>query len=55
MLVPIRTVMFFNFRRDEMERRKLGQIAVAGLGMLLLSTPAFAQEAAGGLDLIENV
>ena len=36
-----------------MERRKLGQIAVAGLGMLLLSTPAFAQEGGGGLDLIE--
>jgi biopolymer transport protein ExbB/biopolymer transport protein TolQ len=36
-----------------MERRKLGQMAVAALGMLMLSTPAFAQEAAGGLDLIE--
>ena len=36
-----------------MERRKLGRIAVAGLGIMLLSTPAFAQEAAGGLDLVE--
>ena len=38
-----------------MEGRKLGQIgrvAVAGLAMVLLSTPAFAQEAAG-LDLVE--
>jgi biopolymer transport protein ExbB/biopolymer transport protein TolQ len=40
-----------------MEGRKLGQIgriAGAGLAMVLLSTPAFAQEAAaGGLDLVE--
>ena len=36
-----------------MEGRKLGRIAVAGLGVMLLSTPAFAQEAAGGLDLVE--
>ena len=39
-----------------MERRKLGQIgriAGAGLAMVLLSTPAFAQEAAAGLDLVE--
>ena len=36
-----------------MERRKLGRIAVTGLGVMLLSTPAFAQEAAGGLDMIE--
>jgi biopolymer transport protein ExbB/TolQ len=36
-----------------MEGRKLGRIAVAGLGVLLLSTPAFAQEAAAGLDLVE--
>jgi biopolymer transport protein ExbB/biopolymer transport protein TolQ len=40
-----------------MEGRKLGQfgrIAWAGLGMALVSTPAFAQEAAGGgLDLVE--
>ena len=36
-----------------MERRKLGQIAVAGLGMFLLSTPAFAQEGGAGLDLVE--
>lgn len=35
-----------------MEGRKLGRIAVAGLGMMLLSTPAFAQEGAG-LDLVE--
>ncbi len=37
-----------------MEGRKLGQIAVAGLGIVLMSTPAFAQEAAG-LDLVELV
>jgi biopolymer transport protein ExbB len=44
------------FRRDDMEGRKLGQIAVAGLGIIMLSTPAFAQEAAGGgLDLVELV
>jgi biopolymer transport protein ExbB/biopolymer transport protein TolQ len=36
-----------------MEGRKLGRIAIAGLGVMLLSTPAFAQEAAAGLDLIE--
>jgi biopolymer transport protein ExbB/biopolymer transport protein TolQ len=36
-----------------MEGRKLGRIAVAGLGVMMLSTPAFAQEAAGGLDLVE--
>jgi biopolymer transport protein ExbB/TolQ len=39
-----------------MEGRKLGQIgriAGAGLAMVLLSTPAFAQEAAAGLDLVE--
>ena len=36
-----------------MEGRKLGRIAVAGLGMMVLSTPAFAQEASGGLDLVE--
>src|SRR5918995_1907096 len=41
------------FGRDAMEGRKLGRIAVAGLGVMLLSTPAFAQEAAGGLDLVE--
>jgi biopolymer transport protein ExbB/biopolymer transport protein TolQ len=37
-----------------MERRKIqfGRIAGAGLAMVLLSTPAFAQEAAG-LDLID--
>jgi biopolymer transport protein ExbB/biopolymer transport protein TolQ len=35
-----------------MEGRKLGRIAVAGLGVMLLSTPAFAQEGAG-LDLVE--
>ena len=35
-----------------MERRKLGRIAVAALGVMLLSTPAFAQEG-GGLDLVE--
>jgi biopolymer transport protein ExbB/TolQ len=37
-----------------MEGRKLGRIAVAGLGMIMLSTPAFAQEG-GGLDLMEMV
>lgn len=36
-----------------MEGRKLGRMAVAGLGMMLLSTPAFAQEAGAGLDLVE--
>ncbi len=40
-----------------MEGRKLGQIgriAGAGLAMVLLSTPAFAQEGAGaGLDLVQ--
>ena len=39
-----------------MEGRKLGhigRIAGAGLGMVLLSTPAFAQEAQAGLDLVE--
>ena len=36
-----------------MEGRKLGRIAVAALGVMVLSTPAFAQEAAGGLDLVE--
>ncbi len=39
-----------------MERRKLGHIgrvAGAGLGIVLLSTPAFAQEASAGLDLVE--
>ena len=36
-----------------MEGRKLGRIAVAGLGMMVLSTPAFAQEGAAGLDLVE--
>jgi biopolymer transport protein ExbB/TolQ len=35
-----------------MEGRKLGRIAVAALGVMLLSTPAFAQEG-GGLDLVE--
>jgi hypothetical protein len=34
-----------------MEVRKISQIAYAGLGMLALATPAFAQEG-GGLDLI---
>jgi biopolymer transport protein ExbB/biopolymer transport protein TolQ len=44
-----------NFREDAMKGRKLGQIgrvAGVGLGMLLLSTPAFAQEGAS-LDLVE--
>jgi biopolymer transport protein ExbB/TolQ len=36
-----------------MEGRKLGRIAVAGLGMMLLSTPAFAQEGGAGLDLVQ--
>jgi biopolymer transport protein ExbB/biopolymer transport protein TolQ len=47
-------VVYVNFfGRDVMEGRKLGRIAVVGLGAMLLSTPAFAQEAAGGLDLVE--
>jgi biopolymer transport protein ExbB/biopolymer transport protein TolQ len=41
------------FGRHVMEGRKMGRIAVAGLGAMLLSTPAFAQEAAAGLDLVE--
>ena len=36
-----------------MEGRKLGRIAIAGLGIMMLSTPAFAQEAAASLDLVE--
>jgi biopolymer transport protein ExbB/biopolymer transport protein TolQ len=36
-----------------MEGRTLGRIAVTGLGMMLLSTPAFAQEGAASLDLVE--
>jgi len=40
-----------------MEGRKLGQhigrVVIAGLGMVLLSTPAFAQGSGGGLDLVE--
>ena len=38
-----------------MEGRKLGhvgRVVIAGLGMVLMSTPAFAQEG-GGLDLVE--
>ena len=38
-----------------MEVRKMaqiGRIACAGLGIVLLSTPAFAQEG-GGLDLVD--
>ena len=35
-----------------MNARRIGQIAFAGLGVLLVSTPAFAQEG-GGLDFIE--
>lgn len=35
-----------------MEGRKLGQVAVAALGLMLVASPAFAQEG-GGLDLIE--
>ena len=38
-----------------MEGRKLqfGRIAGAGFAMLLMSTPAFAQEGGGGLDLVD--
>ena len=35
-----------------MKVRKISQIAYAGLAMLALATPAFAQEGGGGLDLI---
>ncbi len=35
-----------------MNARRIGQIAFAGLGALLVSTPAFAQEG-GGIDFIE--
>src|ERR671912_1204110 len=41
-----------------MEGRKmiqLGRIAGAGFAMLLMSTPAFAQEPAAGLDLIDMI
>ena len=33
--------------------RRIAQIACAGLGMVALSTPAFAQAAAGGLNIID--
>jgi biopolymer transport protein ExbB/TolQ len=33
--------------------RQIARIACAGLGMVALSTPAFAQSAAGGLNLID--
>ena len=33
--------------------RQIAQIACAGLGMVALGTPAFAQNAAGGLNLID--
>src|SRR5512138_1663749 len=33
--------------------RQIARIACAGLGMVALSTPAFAQAAAGGLNLID--
>jgi len=33
--------------------RQIARIACAGLGMVALSTPAFAQNAAGGLNLID--
>src|SRR5688572_9390355 len=43
-----------DFWRIAMEGRKIqfGRIAVVGLAMLLMSTPAFAQEG-GGLDLVD--
>ena len=39
-----------------MERLKMGhvgQVACAGFGMVLLSTPAFAQTAAGGVNMVD--
>ena len=36
-----------------MNVRKIGQIAAVAVGALLLSSPAFAQEAGGGIDFIE--
>ena len=33
--------------------RQIAQVACAGLGLVALSTPAFAQNAAGGLNLID--
>ena len=35
---------------DARKIRQFGQVAVAGLGVMLVSSPAFAQE--GGLDLV---
>ena len=37
---------------DARKIRQFGQVAVAGLGLMLASTPAFAQEG-GGLNLVE--
>src|SRR4051812_14881166 len=33
--------------------RQFGQVALAGVGMVLASSPAFAQEGGGGLNLID--
>src|SRR5688572_6283010 len=37
----------------EARNRQFGQVAFGALGLLLASSPAFAQEAVGGLDIIE--
>src|SRR3982750_932716 len=36
-----------------MKGRNFGRIAMTGLGLVLLSTPAFAQQEGGGLNLID--
>ena len=33
--------------------RQIGQVAVAGLGLMVASTPAFAQDHGGGLNLVD--
>ena len=36
-----------------MKGRNFGRIAMTGLGLVLLSSPAFAQQEGGGLNLID--
>jgi biopolymer transport protein ExbB/TolQ len=36
-----------------MKGRNFGRIAMTGLGLVLVSTPAFAQQEGGGLNLID--
>jgi biopolymer transport protein ExbB/TolQ len=33
--------------------RQIGQVAAAGLGLMVVSTPAFAQEGGGGMNLVD--